>query len=232
MTGTRLISAPMSVGIAADGFGSGACTECCKSSSKGILSRFYAKLKRYFSGKMAAVQIIGGVGAFAGRSLMIILLKNQPIWAIVLASQAGSFVGYVGTYIVAYQIAFRRDYKTGQRSIMKDIFRLQLVEQVPNIFTLIPAALMQGALMWGTAMPTLVAANVASIFGIHKIVNLMAMAGSNSMKKAMVDGSWNPAVRIRNAVAAIVGITGNTIKITRAYIGSSAVLLNYKLRMA
>ena len=170
---------------------------------------------------MAAVQIIGGVGAFAGRSLMIILLKNQPIWAIVLASQAGSFVGYVGTYIVAYQIAFRRDYKTGQRSIMKDIFRLQLVEQVPNIFTLIPAALMQGALMWGTAMPTLVAANVASIFGIHKIVNLMAMAGS-----------WNPAVRIRNAVAAIVGITGNTIKITRAYIGSSAVLLNYKLRMA
>ncbi|MBT7290553.1 MAG: hypothetical protein HN837_08720, partial [Chloroflexi bacterium] len=67
----------------------------------------------------------------------------------------------------------------------------------------------------------LVAANVASIFGIHKIVNLMAMAGS-----------WNPAVRIRNAVAAIVGITGNTIKITRAYIGSSAVLLNYKLRMA
>ncbi|MBT7289554.1 MAG: hypothetical protein HN837_03540, partial [Chloroflexi bacterium] len=47
---------------------------------------------------MAAVQIIGGVGAFAGRSLMIILLKNQPIWAIVLASQAGSFVGYVGTY--------------------------------------------------------------------------------------------------------------------------------------
>ena len=52
-------------------------------------------------------------------------------------------------------------------------------------------------------MNPVLAANVASWFGPQKIINVVAMAVSNSLKRAWVDRSWKPLDMLRT----IVGVT-------------------------
>ncbi|MBM3133566.1 MAG: hypothetical protein FJZ95_11135 [Chloroflexi bacterium] len=165
---------------------------------------FKQKLKKYFSGKLVIIQIAGGVGAFAGRTLGAYFTQDEATWMNVVASQIGSFSGYIGTYAVGYWFAFRRDYSVSGRSMRLDITRLQAIEQTPNIITVISSSLTQAALMDLGDRSAVLSANLASWFGPHKIINLMAMGSANSMKRAWVDKSWKPmevlrrlAIRIR-----------------------------------
>jgi len=151
------------------------------------------KIKKYFSGKLAVVQVSGGVGAFALRSAGVYLAEGQPTWVMVLASICGSFAGYIGVYVLGYALAFRKDYAASGRSMVRDMMRLQLVEQTPNILTVVFSGLTQGALMQVSGMPPVIAANLGSWFGPQKIVNLAAMLAGNSLKRAWVDGTWKPA---------------------------------------
>ena len=161
------------------------------------------KLKKYFSGKLAVVQISGGVGAFALRSAGVYLAEGQPTWAMVLASVSGSFAGYLGVYALGYALAFRKDYKTSGRSMLRDMAQLQLVEQTPNILTVAISGGFQGILMQFSGMPPVIAANLGSWFGPQKIVNLAAMLAGNSLKKAWVDGTWKPAAVARGMLQRI-----------------------------
>jgi hypothetical protein len=113
-------------------------------------------------------------------------------WIIVLAGMLGSFTGYLSAYVLGYWVTFRKDYSTSGRSMLFDIFRLQLVEQLPNIWTVAGSGLTQGALIEGTDMPPVLAVNIGSWFGPQKILNIAAMLTSNSLKRAWVDGSWKP----------------------------------------
>lgn len=154
---------------------------------------FMTRLKRYLSGKLILVQIAAGCGAFAARSLAVYLSLGSPTWAIIVASIVGGGLGYVGTYAFGYWFAFRADYKVSGRSISRDVAGLQFVEQLPNILTVAASVLTQGALIAGTNMPPVLAANVGSIFAPHKLANLATMLASNSLKKACVDRTWTPA---------------------------------------
>jgi len=141
---------------------------------------------------------------------------------------AGSCAGYIGTYIAGYYVAFRRDYKGSGRSMFRDILSLQLVEQLPNVITLIPALMMQGALMVGTQMGPMLAINLGSLFGLHKIANLMAMTGSNSMKKAMVDRSWTPSVRVKRYVSRLIQVAEAAVIAVSIYIAVNAEYVVYR----
>lgn len=174
-----------------------------------IVPRLKTRLRKYFSGKLALVQIVAGVGAFAGRSAAVLLVSHQPVWNIVLASMLGSYTGYIGTYAVGYWLTFRRNYRASGRFMVADIAGLQLVEQAPNIGTVVASGLMQGALIGGTNLPPVLAANLASWFGLHKIANLVAMAASNSFKRAWVDGSWKPLTALQSLTHRVVRIGAN-----------------------
>jgi hypothetical protein len=81
-----------------------------------------------------------------------------------------------------------------------DIVKLQLVEQLPNIGTVLASGLTQGALIGGAGMQPVLAANLGSWFGPQKIINLMAMLASNTLKRAWVDGSWKPLAVVRSLI--------------------------------
>lgn len=164
------------------------------------------KLRKYFSGKLVLVQLGAGVGAFAFRSGGVYLAQGQPMWAMVLASLLGGTLGYVGTYVLGYWLAFRADYRLSGRSMVRDVVQLQLVEQCPNIFTLFVSGLTQGALMEVKVMPPVVAANLGSWFGPQKIINLAAMLAGNSLKRAWVDGSWKPLAAALRLVHGVAGL--------------------------
>lgn len=178
------------------------------------MSRLREKVKKYFSGRLALTQVVAGCGAFVGRSAAVYLCDGQAVWYIVLASMLGSFTGYIATYVLGYWLAFRRDYKASGRSMFLDIFRLQLVEQLPNFGTVAASGLTQGALIGGTGLPPVLAVNLGSWFGLHKIVNFVAMAASNSLKRAWVDGSWSPLaglkILVRRAMRAPRGVSAGS----------------------
>jgi hypothetical protein len=158
-----------------------------------------AKLKKYFSGKLVAVQVGAGVGAFAGRSIAAFTTSELDTWIVVISSQFGSFAGYIGIYFLGYWYVFKRDYRASQRSMPKDVVGLQVVEQSPNLVTVISSAVTQAALMetsdmGSNGLSSVFSANLASWFGPHKIANLAAMAGSNSLKRGWVDHTWSPRV--------------------------------------
>ena len=172
------------------------------------------KLKKYFSGKLAIVQIGGGVGAFALRSAGVYFAEGLPTWAMVLASVCGSFAGYLGVYALGYWLAFRKDYKASRRSMLRDMAQLQLVEQTPNILTVAFSGVTQGIIMQFTSVSPVIAANLGSWFGPQKIVNLAAMLAGNSLKKAWVDGTWKPAVVARGLLRG-VGRLFRKVRLTR-----------------
>lgn len=165
-----------------------------------IPPKLKAKLKKYFSGKLALVQILAGVGAFAARSLGAYALQDHTTWTIVVISMLGSYVGYIGTYAVGYWVAFRVDYRVKNRSMSSDIIKLQVVEQLPNIGTAVASGLTQGALIGGAGMQPVLAVNLVSWFGPQRIVSFLAMALGNSLKRAWVDGTWKPTVVVRSIV--------------------------------
>jgi hypothetical protein len=162
-----------------------------------------AKLRRYFSGRLALVQIVAGCGAVAGRSVAVYLSLGNAVWIMVMASMLGSFTGYIGFYILGYWVAFRSDYRLSGRLMLIDIIRLQLVEQLPNIGTVVASGLTQGALISGAGMQPVLAANLGSWFGPQKIINLLAMLTSNSLKRAWVDDSWKPLAVVRSLVQGV-----------------------------
>lgn len=156
-------------------------------------------LWRYFSGKLVVIQLVGGCGAFIFRSLAAYFTIDHSTWSIVLASTLASYSGYIATYVFGYIVAFRKDYlRSGRsrRSIAFDIFRLQLVEQTPNVITFLVSILSQGALIEAGVSPV-VSVNLASWFGPQKIVNVAAALISNTMKKSWVDRTWNPLAGMR-----------------------------------
>ena len=164
-----------------------------------------AKLRKYFSGRLVIVQLSAGVGAFALRSVAAYSTSHLDTWITVTVTQFGSFAGYISTYFLGYWYAFRRDYATQERSMGGDVLKLQLVEQSPNVWTVISSAVTQAALMEKTdvgsdGFTAVFSANLASWFGPHKILNLAAMLASNSLKKAWVDHTWKPFDRARGRV--------------------------------
>ncbi|MFO8102353.1 MAG: hypothetical protein R6U37_09375 [Dehalococcoidia bacterium] len=159
------------------------------------------KLRKFFSGKLVIVQLSAGVGAFVFRSLAAFLTSELDTWVIVLAAHLGSFSGYIGSFFLGYWLAFRKDYSTMDRSMGRDIVQLQLVEQTPNIWTVISSAISQTALLETTDLGSdefnaVFSSNIASWFGPHKVLNFAAMLTSNSLKKAWVDHTWHPMRRI------------------------------------
>ncbi|UCG83863.1 MAG: hypothetical protein JSW38_03335 [Dehalococcoidia bacterium] len=172
------------------------------------MSRIKGKLQKYLSGKLVIVQIGAGCGAFIGRSIAVLLLPDYATWNIVIIGIVGSTVGYIGTYAIGYWLAFRRDYRESSRFMPFDVGRLQIVEQMPNLGTFIASGVTQGALIGGTGLHPVLAVNLGSWFGPHKIINLVAMLTSNSLKKAWVDGTWRPIALVRNLVCLIMRITG------------------------
>ena len=173
-----------------------------------IVSGLKTKLWKYFSGKLVLVQIAAGCGAVAGRSLAVYLSLDNAVWIMVMASMLGSFTGYVSCYALGYWVAFRRDYRESGRFMPFDIVRLQIVEQLPNIGTVVASGLTQGALISGAGMQPVLAANLGSWFGPQKIINLIAMLASNSLKRAWVDGSWKPLVVMRNLMQGLSRVVG------------------------
>lgn len=167
-------------------------------------SQAKAKLKKYFSGKLVLVQLGGGLGAVAGRSLAVYLTMDQPTYSIVICSMLASFGGYVCAYIAGYWFAFKTDYRESGRSMPFDIVRLQLVEQSPNLITLAVSGVTQGVLIQGTDMPPMLAVNLGSWLGPQKIVNLAAMFTANTLKRAWVDGTWKPLATIRSIASRIL----------------------------
>jgi hypothetical protein len=156
-----------------------------------------ARIKKYFSGKLALVQISAGIGAVAGRSLAVYLAEGQPTYSLVIFSMVGSFAGYLCFYIAGYWLAFRADYRQSGRFMLLDVFRLQLVEQSPNLITLAVSGATLGALIEGTDLHPMVAVNVGSWFGPQKILNLVAMLAANTLKRAWIDGTWKPLTIVR-----------------------------------
>lgn len=201
-------------GGAASGFGPVAAEERGKGSNPTVRERIgarltaaasglKARLRKYFSGRLALVQLGGGAGALIVRSTAAYLASDDTVLTIVVASTIGSFAGYISAYVVGYWLAFRKDYGASGRSMPSDIAKLQAVEQLPNVGTVIGAAVTQGALISAVDMPPLLAVNIGSWFGPHRIVNLAAMLAGNSLKKAWVDGSWKPRSSLWGAVGGV-----------------------------
>lgn len=160
-------------------------------------SEFKEKLKKYFSGKLVIVQFIGGIGAFSTRSAVAYALEDHAAVLIVTASLLASFIGYVTIYYLGYWYIFRRDYAVSGRTMGWDVVRLQLVEQSPNIATVIPAALVQIAAIEAADVDPVITVNLGSWFGPQKIINFIAMVTSNSLKKGWVDHTWSPGAALR-----------------------------------
>ena len=165
-----------------------------------MFSALKVRIRRYFSGKLAIVQITAGVGALALRSLAVYLTLDFQTWHIIMASMLGSFTGYVIAYFIGYWIVFRKDYRESGRSMPFDVFRLQLVEQLPNIWTVVGSGVTQGLIIEETDISPVLAVNVGSWFGPQKILNIAAMLMSNSLKRAWVDGTWRPLTVLRGTV--------------------------------
>ncbi len=161
------------------------------------MPKFMAKVKKYFSGKLVIVQLIGGVGAFGARSAAAYALDDYGTVLLVVASLLASFLGYITVYYLGYWYVFRHDYATSGRTMGLDVIRLQLVEQSPNIATVIPAALAQIAAIEAVGANPIFAVNVGSWIGPQKIVNFVAMVSSNSLKKGWVDHTWSPGAVMR-----------------------------------
>ena len=171
-------------------------------SFKDTLRGFWLRLKMYFSGKLFLVQLSAGVGAFALRTLAAYSLRESTLWSVAIG-QVGSYTGYISVYILGYWLAFRKDYKSSGRSIKRDIFGLQVAEQLPNASTLLISSSWQVVLIEVTGWPTWIGVNLGSWFGLHKIVNLFAMLFSNTIKRSWVDGSWKPPSRMRRILKRI-----------------------------
>lgn len=174
--------------------------ERARARARSAASSLKARIWKYFSGRLALIQIGAGVGALVLRSAAAYLASDLSVPTMVFVAMIGSFVGYVTAYVVGYWLAFRDDYRESGRSMPWDIARLQLVEQLPNVGTVIAAGLTQGVLISNTDVPPVLAVNIGSWFGPQKIVNVAAMLTSNSLKKAWVDGAWKPRA-IAHAVA-------------------------------
>jgi len=163
---------------------------------KDARKRLLLKLKTYFSGKLFLVQLSAGVGAFVLRTIPAYILRESILWSII-AGQVGSYVGYISVYAVGYWLIFRKDYSQSGRSFIKDILGLQVAEQLPNLTTLVISGAWQGALIQFTGLPTWIGVNLGSWFGPHKIINLIAMLFSNTIKRAWIDKAWSPPERLR-----------------------------------
>jgi hypothetical protein len=181
---------------------------CPQYERTGMISAIRDSLKKYMSGKLFMVQIAAGCGSLAGRSLAVYAVIDQSTWYIVLASLLGSSVGYVGVYSLGYWLAFRKDYRESGRFMPLDIGRLQFVEQLPNLATVVVSVLTQGALIGATDLSPLLAANIGGSLSPHKIINVVTMLTSNSLKKAWVDGSWKPAQVLLSPVRALLRLRG------------------------
>jgi Na+/H+-dicarboxylate symporter len=153
----------------------------------------FVKLRKYFSGKLILTQIIGGIGAFSLRSLAAYYFQDRLITAIVL-SLIGSFLGYIIAYIFGYWLLFRKDYQKSGRSMIKDVAWLQLVEQIPNMLTIVLTGFMQGFLVQYSGVGMVVSANLASWFGPQKIINLLTLIASNMFKKGFIDKTWGASL--------------------------------------
>ena len=180
---------------------------------KSLFARLKGRLKRYFSGRLAIVQIVAGVGAFAGRSLIAYATRDMGTTVIVLSSMLGSYVGYVALWATGYWLFFRRDYRESGRHMPLDIIRLQFVEQMPNIGTFAASGLTQGALIGGAGMEPVLATNLASWFGPHKILNFIAMAATNTLKKGWIDGSWSPRSALRTSFRRAKGLSRRVLPV-------------------
>ena len=195
---------PAPVNLEESGMGSNATTRTRAAARvRMAVSALKARLRKYLSGRLAVVQISAGIGAFIVRSTAAYLASEWALAATVATAMAGSFAGYIAAYAFGYWMAFRIDYEVSGRSMPLDIVRLQIVEQLPNVGTVIASGVTQGALIGGTAVPPVVAVNIGSWFGPQKIVNLAAMLTSNTLKKAWVDGSWKPSAVARGLVGRV-----------------------------
>jgi len=177
-----------------------------KIAMRNMASALKERIRRYFSGKLIIVQLTAGIGALALRSAAVYITLDFDTWHIILASMLGSFAGYIGAYFIGYWFVFRKDYRESGRSMPFDVFRLQLVEQLPNIWTVVGSGLTQGALIRGTEMSPILAANIGSWFGPQKILNVAAMLTSNSLKRAWVDGTWKPRAVLSRLVSGVRNI--------------------------
>ncbi len=110
---------------------------------------------------------------------------------------------YVSLYLLGYWWAFKDDYQKSGRSMIRDVAGLQLIEQTPNLATLVFTGTTQAAAIQWLPVPDWMAANLASWFGPQKIIGIMSMIAGNSFKKAWVDGSWNPISGLRDIASRI-----------------------------
>ena len=167
---------------------------------KKIQSKAAEIAKRYLSGKLVVVQFLGGCSAFAFRTTVAYFTTYKfhlPTWDIVLSYTLASNLSYIATWSIGYIVAFRKDYHRVKRPMWPDVVRLQLIEQTPNLVTLVPSALFGLALINNAGISPMVSTNLASWFGPQKVLNLCAAIISNATKKAWVDKTWSPAAITR-----------------------------------
>ena len=167
---------------------------------KKIQSRAVEIAKRYLSGKLIVVQFLGGCGAFVLRTAIAYFTTYKfhlSNWDSALFYTLASNFGYIATWGIGYFVAFREDYHKLKRPIWPDMLRLQLIEQAPNIITLVPSALSGWALTSKAGISSMVSTNIASWFGPQKILNLSAGFISQATKKAWVDKTWSPTAITR-----------------------------------
>lgn len=159
--------------------------------------------KRYLSGKLVVVQFLGGCSAFIFRTTVAYFTTYKfhlSAWDTALFYTIASNFGYIATWFIGYFIAFRKDYYRLRRPIWPDMLRLQLIEQAPNLITLVPAALSGWALTSKVGISPLASSNITSWFGPQKILNLSAGVISNATKKAWVDKTWSPGAITRRII--------------------------------
>jgi len=167
---------------------------------KKIQSKAVEIAKSYLSGKLVVVQFLGGCGAFIFRTAVAYFTTYKfhlSNWDSALFYTLASNFGYIATWCIGYFIAFRKDYHRLKRPVWPDMLRLQLIEQAPNLITLVPSALSGWALTSKVGISSMVSTNVASWFGPQKILNLSAGIISNATKKAWVDKTWSPGAITR-----------------------------------
>jgi membrane protein YqaA with SNARE-associated domain len=151
--------------------------------------------KRYLSGKLIVVQFLGGCSAFIFRTSVAYFTTYKfhlSVWDTAVFYTIASDFGYIATWFIGYFIAFRKDYYRLKRPIWPDMLRLQLIEQAPNLITLVPSALSGWALTSEAGISPLASTNITSWFGPQKILNLSAGFISQATKKAWVDKTWKP----------------------------------------